>query len=264
MKRIIRIEEIQTLETNMLRCVDSICKKKNIKYFLVCGSVLGAIRHKGPIPWDFDVDITVPLPELHEFCEIMKTELKETEFRILIPGEDDDKNNITTFPRIAYKKINPRKLHIDVFPQIGISDNPEEQVVHTELLTKLKTDYRDKKVSQTETGEWWKRIAKKTNLKLKTRKVNASKTLNEFYRECAKYPYQESTYVTNPCGHYGTKNILPKSFFGEPKRVEYLDMMLPVPEKSEEYLQHYYKNYMLYSSKEEINKMMQYTIEIEE
>ncbi len=264
MTKIMDLKQIQKKETEMLRCIDEICTRNDLVYYLVCGSVLGAIRHNGPIPWDYDIDITVPLPELSRFCEIMERELSSTQYRIVIPGDTKEKDNITTFPRITLKGINPRKMHIDVFPQIGITSDKEEQVRFTEQLTKVKTLYRDKRVAYTNTGEWWKRLAKMTVMRFKLRNVNAEEKLEEFNNLCKKYPYEEAAYVTNPCGHYGVKNIVPKSYFGTPKRVPYLDMMLPVPEKTEEYLVHYYKNYMEYPPQNQIDKMMAYTVVLED
>lgn len=263
MTKLLDINDIQRIETEMIREVDRICTKHNITYYLVCGSVLGAVRHKGPIPWDFDVDITVPLPQLDRFIRIMQKELEDGKYGITIPGDESDVNNLTTFPRIYLKKYNPRKIHVDVFPQIGITSDEKEQKIFTQKIMQVKLDYKNKLLARTNNGNFLKVLIKKTYLKFKTRKINATEKLNEFNELCNKYSYENSEFVTNPCGHYGIKNILPKSFFGEPKRIEYLDMMLPVPEKTEEYLKHYYKDYMKYPPQEIIDKMMKYTIKEE-
>jgi len=263
MKKVFNILEVQNIENEMLSYIDKICKKNNLRYYLVCGSVLGAVRHNGPIPWDSDVDITVPINELETFCKTMQQELQGSKYRILIPGNNDDINSITTFPRIALNNINPRLLHIDVFPQIGISSNVEEQEEHTRELTRLKTMYRDKKLSNTKNGGFIKVLIKNTYLKWKMRKVDEKQILKDFYNLCKKYDYEDSQYVTNPCGHYGIKNVVPKSYFGEPDYLPYGDMLLPVPEKTHEYLTHYYKNYSTFPPQEEIDGLMQYTITIE-
>ena len=75
--RIIDIKEIQSLETEMLSHVNRICKKHNITYYMHAGTALGAIRHKGPIPWDDDVDIIVPINEIDFFVDIMRKELPD-------------------------------------------------------------------------------------------------------------------------------------------------------------------------------------------
>ena len=60
MKHELNIKEIHNELTVMLAEIDSICKKLNLKYMLSGGSLLGAIRHEGFIPWDDDVDIMMP------------------------------------------------------------------------------------------------------------------------------------------------------------------------------------------------------------
>ena len=58
----ISLEEIKKIELELLSYVDSVCKKENIRYFLCGGTLLGAVRHKGFIPWDDDIDIVMPRP----------------------------------------------------------------------------------------------------------------------------------------------------------------------------------------------------------
>ena len=51
------IQEVQKYGSEMLKTVAEICEKNNIRWYMAYGSTLGAIRHGGPIPWDYDIDI---------------------------------------------------------------------------------------------------------------------------------------------------------------------------------------------------------------
>ena len=63
----INIEEIRKLQISILLYVHEFCKKNNIRYSLSGGTLLGAVRHKGYIPWDDDIDIMMPRPDYEHF-----------------------------------------------------------------------------------------------------------------------------------------------------------------------------------------------------
>lgn len=263
MKKELTLKDVQNITAEMLRKINEISENNGLRYYLVCGSVLGAVRHGGPIPWDYDVDITVPLPELQHFCDVMSKNLEGTNYRVVMPGDMSIKDNITTFPRITLRNVNPRLMHIDVFPQIGTAESEDEQTKFQNKLTIVKTRYRDKRMAYSTSGGLARRV-KYMLMRFQLRKVDADHELKLFQKLCRKYPYEKSSYVTNPCGRYGVKNVVPKEFFGNPRRIKYLDMLLPVPEMTEEYLMHYYKDYMKYPPQKEIDKMMKYKVRLEE
>ena len=57
MKKDISVEELKMIQLKILDSIDDFCKKNGIQYFLFSGTLIGAVRHKGYIPWDDDVDI---------------------------------------------------------------------------------------------------------------------------------------------------------------------------------------------------------------
>lgn len=134
----VRDVQLKTLEC--LKEVDRICVKNQIPYFLSWGSALGAVRHKGFIPWDDDIDIGMMYPDYLKFLEACKTDLDCHRFFLQTPHTDYNtlvsyakiRMNHTTSMEIQYSHI---KMHwgicIDIFP---IRNAPETLKKRKELL----------------------------------------------------------------------------------------------------------------------------------
>lgn len=74
------LHKVQMVQLEMLQEVDRICKKCNIKYNIIAGTLLGSVRHGGYIPWDDDADVALLRPEYEKFRKACKTELDTTRF----------------------------------------------------------------------------------------------------------------------------------------------------------------------------------------
>ena len=86
--------------------------------------------------------------------------------------------------------------------------------------------------------------------------------ISKYYDILKDYPYANANYVTSAGACYGTKNILPKEIYGDPAWVDYCDFKVPIPEKWDDYLKNYYKEYMEFPSEEIRNKGLSLTFEI--
>lgn len=74
------LRKLQMTELELLTEVDRICKKCGIHYNIIAGTLLGAVRHGGFIPWDDDADVAMLRPEYEKFCKACKTELDKSRF----------------------------------------------------------------------------------------------------------------------------------------------------------------------------------------
>ncbi len=123
----IDLSEKRIIQLDMLKEIDVFCREHNIRYSLAFGTLLGAIRHKGFIPWDDDVDIMMPLPDLIQF----KNEFKSDQIEYL----DVWNNNCYDWPfsRLAYRKTYSQDgvyksygICIDLYIMIGVPSNESE------------------------------------------------------------------------------------------------------------------------------------------
>lgn len=136
---------IQLLYLELLKLIDNICKKHQIKYWLDGGTLLGAVRHEGFIPWDDDVDITMMREDYEKFIKILPTELNKIDknkFGLTLLRENE-KDSISDFYNVYDLKDDENLLNmtkhlflqiawikpfikIDVFPRDYLSINKKE------------------------------------------------------------------------------------------------------------------------------------------
>ena len=126
------LRQLQMIELEMLIEVDRICKKCGIHYNIIAGTLLGAVRHKGFIPWDDDADIAMVRPEYEKFREACKTELDTSRFyfqdhrnsRGYRWGYGKLRRKDTLFLRENQEHMPYQQgVFIDIFPLDGVPDN---------------------------------------------------------------------------------------------------------------------------------------------
>ena len=79
-------KKIWAIELDLLNSLINVCNKYNLKYYLIFGSLLGAVRHKGYIPWDDDLDVTMPRKDYEELLKHRKE--FQNPYYLQIPGND--------------------------------------------------------------------------------------------------------------------------------------------------------------------------------
>lgn len=128
MKQEITLEERKKIQLEMLIEIDAFCRSHNIKYMLAFGTLLGAIRHKGYIPWDDDVDISMPYEDMIRF----KNEFKSDKLKYC--DVDTEKHYAFHFSRISHKQTFAKVgivgksygVCIDLYPTIEVSSSKED------------------------------------------------------------------------------------------------------------------------------------------
>jgi len=126
------LERLWLHEIKILDEIDRICKKHDITYFLMWGTLIGAVRHKGFIPWDDDIDLTFPIKDYKKFLKVAKKELSDEFF---LQTSKSDKYHPTYFAKVRlnntafYSKedTNLKKHHgifVDLLPLYNYSNPP--------------------------------------------------------------------------------------------------------------------------------------------
>lgn len=136
---------VQNAELYILKEIKRICEKHDIKYFLTGGTMLGAVRHQGFIPWDDDIDIAMVREEYERFLSVAPTELGE-EFFLDNEKTDDEYGLVFTKVRLLGTKFVELKgnanakhneLFVDVFSYFNVSDSKTERSRIGKRLTLL-------------------------------------------------------------------------------------------------------------------------------
>ena len=124
MRKITEISEIQELLLLMLKYFDSLCREHGLSYVMLGGTMLGAVRHKGFIPWDDDVDVGMPRADYDRFARIAQEEMGEDYF-LQTPETDPHvpfffmkvRMNGTEFNEGNFRKLKMHQgIYVDIFP----------------------------------------------------------------------------------------------------------------------------------------------------
>ncbi len=123
----------QLIMLDMLKELDRICQKHGLKYWLDSGTLLGAVRHDGFIPWDDDVDIAMPVEDYKKFCMIAQNELP---YSMFLQHSKSDKTFAFDYTKIRDSRATIVEFHeenkdvkynqgvfLDIFPMLNIKDS---------------------------------------------------------------------------------------------------------------------------------------------
>jgi lipopolysaccharide cholinephosphotransferase len=131
------LRKVQLLQLRILKEVHRICEKHQIKYFLSDGTLIGAVRHKGFIPWDDDLDIGMLREEYEKFCAVCKDELPEEYFLqtmetdpgYALPFAKVMLTNTTWIEENAKNADKHSGIYIDIFPYDAITKKRIKQIL---------------------------------------------------------------------------------------------------------------------------------------
>ena len=252
------MNELQQKERDLLKQYIDFCNKHNLKYFLMAGTLLGAIRHKGFIPWDDDIDVAMPREDYDKFCELAAKEFTGDTF---FQSYKTDKNfpyvfsklrdSNTTFIETVYKHVDMNQgVYLDIFPLDGISKhNANKYWLHIKIYLQALIWFLG----------WPVVLFRKPRPKFFLTDILIDIIVFPFflfrinnwskkaYEKILKsIPFKKAKLVANiQCGDYrNKKNIYPKELLDEVIDWPFEDLICKVPKEYDKFLTLSYGDYM--------------------
>ncbi len=242
---------IQCKLIEMMQWFHEFCTKNNIRYYAVGGTVLGAVRHQGFIPWDDDIDLGVPREDYNRLIELMKDATEECPFILEAPLQD--KGYIYPFSKLYdtrttliedMQKPLKRGIYIDVFPLDGVGDTQEGCKKTYKKIRKQMALLHAKTYSLNKNDKFLKRTfyagVRMFGFVLGTH----TRTIKRINDICGKKTFDDCAFAGNMVGAWKEKEIMQREWFGKPTLTKFETMQIYIPENFDAYLSHLYGNYM--------------------
>ena len=238
------IRKLQLEELNILKEFVRVCEETGLRYYLLGGTLLGAVRHKGFIPWDDDVDICMPREDMNKLLELPKDIFNEG---FQLENYTNQEEYRYSWPRLTRDKVKIinrsanieriEKAWIDIIPLDGFPDGRFSQLAHKTRLTfwwNLNQILQfDQLVDQKRKRGLLGRIFVKTAGYAKGlgKIIDYRGVLYRLNKQLMKYPFESDTEdVINYLAAYGFQEIFPRRCFGEGTVLQFEDSLLVVPE----------------------------------
>lgn len=247
------IIKLHKVQLNMALEVKRICEKHSINYFIIAGTLLGAVRHKGFIPWDDDMDLGMLREDYEKFVKVSEKELNKEYF---LQSWDTDKH--FGLPIIKIRKNNTlfieknsanipmhQGIYIDIFPFDNVPNNSNKkklQNIYTYIYKRLifaKLGY----ILWTNENRIKKTIYYFIKIISKLYTIEKLKFLLE--KEMKKYNNHKTNLVVTFGGAYGyKKETINRAWIDELEEIYFHNKAFMSFKKSEEYLRYFYGDYM--------------------
>lgn len=247
------LRRVQLVALDILVEFDRICRKYDIKYILAAGTLLGAVRHKGFIPWDDDIDVFMLYEEWLKFKEVYEREIDNEKFFVRTQETDEDDNlcffqikrNGTVFCREGRLKFNSHPgVFMDILPYYNGASNYIAHKLQEKICKFFKTVTWAHMGAQSE-----RKILKRKYYEFLQKNIS-NKTSSRIFFKFANC-FKKSQYlcylyvIRNPYKH----GINQRRFFEELTELEFENYLFFVPKDYKEFLEYTYsKDYMMYPS----------------
>jgi lipopolysaccharide cholinephosphotransferase len=247
MKEITSLDEMKKIELDIMKYIHELCEKENLKYYLAYGTLIGAVRHKGFIPWDDDIDIVMPRKDYEKLIKIMSK--SDGIYKICCVENDGRTYNLpwikmydsrTLVKERGYYQGFNYGLFVDIFPLDGLGNTYEEAKAITE------------KVKVNKYRIWCMDSVKNKGIKGRLLNLIGRKTFNRLMlHELKKNDFYKSKWIGSIMGTYMDNEIHKQEIYKDRCLLEFEGEQYWGPAMYSECLTATYGDYMKLPPKEE-------------
>lgn len=256
MKENEQLTKVQGMILDILDVFTELCGKWNLRYYMIGGSLLGTIRHRGFIPWDDDIDVGMPRKDFDRFHELMREHCPEG-YALNTHHSDPDWHftlsqftDLKTEIEIGLTK-EPRRAHvwIDIFPLDGLPSGrlPRRIRVSEIMMCRylIQLANIDTMVDDKRNRPFVEKMVLRAGKVLGTsRLLNTDRLLIRLEALMRKTDFDGASWGGNMASRYREKEVLPVSWYGTPKRAHFEGRSVCVPARSRAMLKALYGDYM--------------------
>ena len=257
MGRLLTDDEQKTVRFEILKYIDRICRENGIHYSLTGGTLLGAVRHHGFIPWDDDIDIFLTRPEYDRLDAVLSTD--STYFWLT---DQVDSRFHFNFGRLIDQSTVVLETQVEqdegygVFVDICVVDGlPGNALKRFLFVSYMRFLYHARSSATYDVKAYVPKNRVKRILKSIFQKYTRHKGMQYWHTKIAryisKYPFDCSQWVGNITSQYGRKEIMHHSSFEQYIEMEFENAAFQVIAGWEEYLKNIYGDYMRLPPKEQ-------------
>lgn len=259
------LRKLQMEELQMANIIVNICQKYNLEYYIMGGTLLGAIRHQGFIPWDDDLDIGMKRSDYEKFMKIAEYELSAP---YSIHHYKNDSSYIYPYIRIQNDSISLRRdntknktvqnLWVDIFPLDGVPQGKVQRFAWEKTLYILRglrnVSCFDELVNINKEYSGLKKLVVELAQRYNIQKFfNTNRILAKIDNYLKSWSLEDNSYIGNPMGGHWFKEVYPKEYYLKTVPVIFEGIELSAPIEYKKVLEKMYGDYMLLPKEEDRN-----------
>lgn len=252
-----KLSDLQLKLLEMLAWFDSFCRENNLTYYALGGTMLGAARHQGFIPWDDDIDVGMPREDYAKLEKIMNG--KQFDNYVLETPNSKNRDFCYSFSKLYdvtttlvenCRKPMIRGIYLDIFPLDGLGEDKKLGEIWYKRIKLEKLFYVSRITSLRKGRDIKKNIAVVISRMIPNIFVDNVKLRKDIDKKCQRYSLEKSAYGGNLLGNWGLKEITPVEIIGEPVEYQFENIKIYGFKDCDTYLTHVYGDWRKLPPKE--------------